>query len=347
MKLANIKSLILFRALIVLIPIFSLIASCKAKPEYNDSRRVTAQQNLSDERTLTTIRFRPQWYHQAQFAGVYMAYKKGFYRNYGLHVEIQNGGPEYPAYDSLQSGQTDVTQLFLLTALTRDAGKNNLVNLAQISQKSSLMLVGKKSRGINSIADFQKKKIGLWRTDFRELSLIFLEKNGLNMDIVNLDSTINLFLNDVVDVINVMRYNEYHKIIQSGINPNELFIIPFSEYGLNVIEDGLYTTREFYELHPKECASFAEATLDGWIYAINHREETIDLVLDIMKRHFISANRSHQTWMLNEMREVVLTRPSMIGILQESDFNFAIELLKQQGLPVSGQSYKEFYPNAR
>ena len=276
-----------------------------------------------------------------------MAAKKGFYRNYGLDVEIQPGGPDYPAYETLEKGKSDVVQLFLLTALSRDAGKNNLVNLAQISQKSSLMLVGKKNRGINSIRDLNKKSIGLWRTDFRELSLIFLKQHKLEMDIVNVDWTINLFMNDVIDLMNVMLYNEYHQILQAGSNPEELFTIPFSDVGLNILEDGLYTTRDFYNKYPNECKRFATATMDGWLYAINNQEETLDTVLDIMRRHHIKANRPHQAWMLKELKDVILAKPGIIGVLQEPDYVAAQNLLIRQNIPTTNQEYRSFYPNAQ
>lgn len=337
-----------FRSLVLLLTaIVMLLSSCNKEQDVADVHKRMEGENPNPGKADFTIRFLPQWHHQAQFAGVYMAFKKGFYSDYGINVEILAGGPDRPAYESVSSGITDVTQLFLLTALTRDALRNNLVNLAQISQKSSLMLIGKKARGINTLKDFNHKKIGLWRTDFRELSLIFLEKNKLDMNIINVDSTINLFLNDVVDVMNVMRYNEYHQMIQAGINEDELFTIPFSEYGMNIIEDGLYTTREFYQNHPTECRNFAEATMDGWLYAINHQEETLDTVLDIMRRHHIRANRAHQAWMLREMREVILAYPEGIGELRESDFTAARNLLLQQQLPATQQKYQEFYPRGR
>jgi len=133
----------------------------------------------------------------------------------------------------------------LITAVKRDAENGNLINLAQITQRTSLMLVGKKSRGINSIPDFEGKRIGLWKTDDRLLSLIFLQQNKLNMDIVDLDITINLFLKDGIDVMNVMRYNEYHQIIQAGIDPEDLFSVAFADIGLNVADNGLYTLVNF------------------------------------------------------------------------------------------------------
>lgn len=334
----------LFLALVGVIAVL-LVASCKASDPKDNNALAPSPSPSNNGSGSFVIRYRPQWYHQAQFAGVYMASKKGFYRNYGLEVDIQPGGPSFPAYESLESGKSDVVQMFLLTALARDASKNNLVNLAQISQKSALMLVGKRNRGLSSIRDLDNKSIGLWRTDFRELSLIFLEQHKLNMKVVDVDLTINLFMNDVIDMMNVMRYNEYHQILQAGLNPDELFIIPFSEAGLNILEDGIYTTREFYNKHPEECKKFAAATMDGWLYAINNQEETLTTVLDIMKRHHIKANRPHQAWMLKEFKDIVLAKPGVIGVLQEPDFDAALNLLKRQGIVTTGQEYRNFYPN--
>ena len=296
---------------------------------------------------LFTIRYYPVWTHQAEFAGIYMAQKKGLYNDKGLNVIIQTGGPQYSPYDNLQDGRSDIVQMSLLTALKRDSEKGNLVNLAQLMQRTYLMLVGKKSKGINSITDFSEKRIGLWKTDDRLLSLIFLQQNKLNMDIVDLDISINLFLKDGIDVINVMLYNEYHQILQTGIDPDDLFSIAFADIGLNVPDNGLYTTREFYERHSKYCRDFVEATIEGWLYAINNQEETISTVLEIMHKHHLPANRPHQKWMLKELSQDYEVDRSQIGVLQESDFEKAKRLLAEQNMPVTNQTYRSFYPYAK
>ena len=316
------------------------------RKEKNEQPEMTSEKTDSPEKqtSLFTIRYRPVWTAQAEFAGVYMAQKKGFYQDKGLNVIIQPGGINYPPYENLQQGNSDIGQMSLLTAVKRDAEKGNLINLAQITQRTSLMLVGKKSRGINSIPDFEGKKIGLWKTDDRLLSLIFLQQNKLNMNIVDLDITINLFLKDGIDVMNVMRYNEYHQILQAGIDPEELFTISFADTELNVADNGLYTTREFYSKYPKQCRDFAAATLQGWIYAINNQEETVSTVLEVMHQHHLPANRPHQKWMLNELCRDITIYKNQVGILQESDFNKAKKILTDQNLPATRQTYKGFFP---
>jgi len=331
--------------LILVLFTFLFIGSCKQENKANISIPLEDNAIQGKQASLFTVRYRPVWSSQAEFAGVYVAQKKGFYQDKGLNVIIQPSGINYPPYENLQQGTSDIGQMSLLTAVKCDAEKGNLVNLAQITQRTSLMLVGKKSRGINSIADFEGKKIGLWKTDDRLLSLIFLKQNKLNMEIVDLDITINLFLKDGIDVMNVMCYNEYHQILQAGIDPEELFTISFADKGLNIADNGLYTTREFYNRHPQQCRDFADATMQGWIYAINNQEETVSTVLEEMRKNHLPANRPHQLWMLKELSNDIQIPNNDIGILQESDFEKAKNLLAAENMPSTRQSYKSFSLN--
>lgn len=331
----------------LIIFIISLIFLSCGKTDEPGQESPDANESIpADTTSLVTIRFRPQWLHQAQFAGFYMAQAKGFYHNYGLAVEIQNGGPDNPSYESLLDGSTDITTLFLATALTKTANEQALVNLAQISQKSSLMLIGKQSRGLQQISDLNGKKIGLWRSDFQDLSLAFFKEKNLNVEVIPIDWTINLLLRDAVDMMNVMDYNEYHKVLLAGIDKDELFEIRFSDIGYNLVEDGIYTTKEFYDKNPEVCKRFAEATMDGWLYAINHQDETLEVVMDIMRRDFIPATVNHQAWMLKTLADVILAKPASIGVLEKQDFEFAQGLLFKNNILQRKLDYKIFYPNA-
>jgi NitT/TauT family transport system substrate-binding protein len=301
---------------------------------------------LSPQETVP-IRFRPQWRHQAQFAGVYIAAEKGFYRNYGLDVEIQSGGPDFPAYEALVSGQSDIVTLFLSTALNRYSQETPLVNLAQISQRSAIMLVGKRSPSLNRIEQLNGKKIGLWRNDFREPSLIFFQEKGLNVEPVPIDWSVNLLLNNAIDMMNVMLYNEYHQVLMAGLDKEELFEIRLSDEGYNIVEDGIYTTEEFYQKNPEACRQFAEATIDGWIYALNHPEETLEVVIRRMRQDHIAANRPHQAWMLDKMKELILADPDNIGVLSKKDFDFAQTLMYKHDLLRQKIDYRAFCPNAK
>lgn len=305
----------------------------------------TVSSNDNSE-SLFTIRYRPKWHPQAQFAGVYMASKKGFYTNYGLNVITQTVTADEYALTQLESGNSDIVLIDLITALKATADSTWLVNLAQVSQKTSIMLVAKKSRGFNSINSFNGKKLGLWQSGSSLISEVFLRQNNLTMQIIPVNWSVSLFLQDVVDVINAMRYNEYHQLIQAGLDESDLFSITLSESLGTIPEEGFYTSRAFYEKYPRQCRAFAEATMDGWLYAFSNQVETVDTVIEVMNQAKIRANRPHQEWMLNQMKEVVMGDPANIGKLTRAGFDNTVALIKDNFGHQTKIKYEDLVPYA-
>jgi NitT/TauT family transport system substrate-binding protein len=119
------------------------------------------------ETSLSKVSFIPQWFPQAQFAGYYVAQEKGFYRQHRLEVKILQGGPEKPVPELLAQGRANFGTLFLTDGTKKRARGLKLINIAQIVQRSALMLVAKKSSGISTPEDMNGKKVGLWPDDFR------------------------------------------------------------------------------------------------------------------------------------------------------------------------------------
>ena len=50
------------------------------------------------------VTVRLKWFNQAQFAGYYVAQDKGYYKAAGLDVNIQPGGPDFPAVQMVAGG---------------------------------------------------------------------------------------------------------------------------------------------------------------------------------------------------------------------------------------------------
>ena len=93
----------------------------------------------------------PQWLPQAQFAGYYVALKRGFYADEGLDVTILVGGATHPASDVLAAAKTTFATMFLTTGIQKRASGTPLVNIAQIVRRSSLMLVAHASSGVRTM----------------------------------------------------------------------------------------------------------------------------------------------------------------------------------------------------
>ncbi|MCD4772851.1 MAG: ABC transporter substrate-binding protein [Bacteroidales bacterium] len=281
---------------------------------------------------LTKLRYLPHWLAQAQFAGYYIAKEKGIYEKYGLDVEIQKGGPLYPSIRELKNGKCDIVSMFLSGAIKAKNKGVVLVDICQLSKRSALMFISKKKSGITKPEDFNGKKIGVWRSDFQELPCGFLKKYNIDATIVPITNTVNLFYYDGVDVLCVMWYNEYHQILNFGIDYDELDIFFFTNYGLNFPEDGIFCTEEFYKNNKKACQDFAKATLEGWKYAFEHEDESLELVIKYMQEANVPANIPHQKWMFNRMYDVYISENNKLnGELLKEDFLKTAKILLESG----------------
>ena len=293
------------------------------------------------------LSFIPLWSPQAQFAGYYVALEKGFYRGQGIEVEILDGGPERPADVWLEKGKADIGTLWLSEAIKKRAQGVRLVNVAQILQRSALMLVAKKSSGIRTVADFDGKTVALWES-FQLQPLALFKKYNLRVKVITQAHSINLFLRGGADAASAMFYNEYHTIINAGLNPEELTTFFFYDYGLNFPEDGLYMLEKNYNRDPAAAAAFVKATLDGWTYAFKHKNEAIEIVLRRMREAGIPANRMHQKWMLEKMQGLISPKglATRVGELQRADYErVASELAKSGGW--KSVDYGSFYRAVR
>lgn len=251
--------------------------------------------------------FTPQWTAQAQFAGYYVAKEKGFYKQAGLDVDIVHPSITQPAISRVRNNESQATTLGLCQALEVIDDGIPMVNILQTSMNTSLVLVSRKD------VDPLKQpgmKVGIWSTGFGQLAICMSIKDHLNYEWVRFASNVNLFVSGAIDATLVMSYNEYYQLAQAGVKLTERNIYRFSDHDYNVQEDGLYMTRAYYDEHRDEARRFAQASKKGWEWAVAHPDETLDIVMDYVRREHIGTNRVLQKLMLAEVLNLLVDRES-------------------------------------
>ena len=68
--------------------------------------------------------------------------------------------------------------------------------------------------------------------------------------------------------------------------------------------------RDYYNSHRDEARRFAEASRKGWEWAAKHPDETLDIVMDYVRRGHIGTNRMLQKLMLTEVLRLLVDRES-------------------------------------
>ncbi|MBU6402041.1 MAG: ABC transporter substrate-binding protein [Verrucomicrobia bacterium] len=298
----------------------------------------------TDTNGQTRVTLLPHWIPQAQFAGYYVAAEMGLYREQGLEVVILDGGPRRPVDRALRSGETMFATHFLSSALKlRDAGLP-LVHLAQITQRSALMLVAHKSHGIESVTDLDGKKVSLW-PGFSVQPQALFRKYNLHVKTITQGATINPFMRGGVDAASAMWYNEYHLFLNSGLDADEVTLIFFDQHDLNFPEDGLYCVAETARRQPELCRRFVRATLAGWHYVFAHMDQSLEIVMRRAAQAHTGTNRPHQRWMLERMRDLIqpIDPTVRLGELSPKAYERVATELKRFGEIQSAPPYEQFH----
>ncbi|MBM7686326.1 ABC transporter substrate-binding protein [Defluviitalea raffinosedens] len=91
----------------------------------------------------TSVSIQLKWLPQAQFMGYYVALDKGFYKDVGLDVTIIPGGGDIGETTAVYTGQVDFGVTWVSNLIAANAGGMDLLQIAQVYQRSGLVLVYK------------------------------------------------------------------------------------------------------------------------------------------------------------------------------------------------------------
>ncbi|OJF75798.1 MAG: nitrate ABC transporter substrate-binding protein [Treponema sp. CETP13] len=92
----------------------------------------------------TAVKVQLKWLPQSQFMGYYMALDKGYYSDLGLDVTIVPGGGDIAETTAVYNGTVDFGVTWVSNMISADAAGMGLLEVAQIYQRSGLLLVYKK-----------------------------------------------------------------------------------------------------------------------------------------------------------------------------------------------------------
>lgn len=85
-----------------------------------------------------------KWLPQAQFMGYFVAKAKGYYDEVGLNVNIVSGGGDIGETTAVNNGTVDFGVTWVSNLISANSGGMDLLEIAQIYQRSGLVLVYKK-----------------------------------------------------------------------------------------------------------------------------------------------------------------------------------------------------------
>lgn len=282
---------------------------------------------------LTPVTLQLQWVTQAQFAGYYVALDKGWYKEEGIDLTIIPGGPDQAPVDLVVSGTRDFgTALLADLAVAVQSGKP-VIGITQIQQSNGLLLIAKKSSGIQGPGDLKGKRVGVWLGSWEAQFDALMAKQGIAPDQFSLVSqgySMKSFIDGELDVASAMVYNEYYAVLESGIAQEDLNIINYADYDLDFPGDTLFTSKATAEQNPDLCVGMVRASLKGWQYAIEHPEEAVEIVLKYDQTGV--QTQKHQISMMTEIAKLVQVQGRQVGRSDETVLQRTIDTLLEVGI---------------
>lgn len=285
---------------------------------------------------LTKVTLQLKWVPQAQFAGYYAAQDLGYYKAAGLDVTLLNGGPNITPEVVVASGHAQIGVDWLPSLLAaRDKG-TQLVNIAQVFARSGMTQLTWKSSGITKISQMRGKKVANWLGGNQWELFAALTKAGIDpnnpkdVTIVQQPFDMNLFLKHQVDSASAMTYNELAQVYESGVKPSQINVIKMQNVGTGMLEDGMFSTASWLKSPANQATAtkVIGASLAGWIYCRDHVAACVGFTLKAGP----TLGKAHQTWMMNQINELIWPNPSGIGIMNAADFNRTAAIAKQFGV---------------
>lgn len=234
---------------------------------------------FAQQRPIEPVTIQLRWSHQFQFAGYYAAVEKGFYAAEGLDVDLREALPGQDRVAPVLDGRAQYGVGDTVILKLRSDGRP-LVVLAQIFQHSPNVLITKRDSGIFSPYELVGKTIVLSGDPISSAAVraMILETLG-DLDRITILPRSNNetdYFGGRADAVSGYLSNEPYRLKQAGVAVN---IIDPRSYGIDFYGDNLFTTEQEVREHPGRVARVLRATLKGWAYALENKDEIIDLIL--------------------------------------------------------------------
>ena len=286
---------------------------------------------------VTEVTFSPKWVNQAQFAGIFVAKEKGFYRRVGLEVNIDEFESGDSVLEDITSGSSEFALLNANQFLKAVSEGEDLVAVAAFYQVSPYILASLKSDKVTTPSQFGGKALGVKGTNNQEAYTIYrltLASAGVNENDVRFvdlpfgPSERDDLLEGRADVIGFYRTRLY-QFDKDGLLYN--LIYP-EQYGAALYNDVLVVRREYLDENPKQVRNFLKATVQGWQYAFANQEEAIILTLGYVTEDSYK-DIEYEKFILSASQELMLpTRNTKIGEMDLSRWQRFYDNLVDRGL---------------
>ncbi len=209
-------------------------------------------------KVLPSIRFKTDWYPQAEHGGFYQALAKGYYRDAGIDVTIVPGGPGVLVPQVMLAGQVDIAMGASDDMVMWAAKGLPFVIVGVYMERDPQAILVHEESDIKGFADLNHRTVMAVQG---ENWIEYLKAHyHIDFNLIPDNFGIAQFMADKNFIQQCFVTNEPYYVRKNGGHPRTLLIADsgFSPYRV------IYTTQGYLKGHPEEVRAFVAASLHGW-----------------------------------------------------------------------------------
>jgi len=241
---------------------------------------------------------RLKWLPQTQFAGFYYAVAKGYYKEEGIDLTINPGGPNLLTENLVATGADTFGLSGGTDSVMAAIDKGMPIVAVGVSHQITPFVFVTKKDGPKTLKEFEGKKVTAWFTGAQYVLFGMLANQGVDrskVDIQPQQVSVTPFVNGDVDVVTATWYNELYTIRQR-VGEQNLRMFKAEDYGITFPRDTLIVSTKTAQEQPELVKAFLRASIRGWREAMAHPKDAVDIVMKVAP----TLDRAHQEFMLTE-----------------------------------------------
>jgi len=219
----------------------------------------------------TEIPFTLDWKFEGPSAPYFLAVDNGHFEKEDLSVEISAGKGSLDAIPKVATGAfpigfSDINSL--IKFLDQNPGAP-VTAVMMVYDKPPFAVVGRKSQGINSIADLEGSVLGAPPPDGAWAQFpVFAQENDIDVSKVKVEpvgfpTREPMLAEGKVDSVTGFSFSSYMNLLRLGVPEDDLTTLLMADYGLELYGNAIIVNTEYAKENPEVIKSFLTAVVNG------------------------------------------------------------------------------------
>ncbi|WP_223067735.1 ABC transporter substrate-binding protein [Paenibacillus caui] len=315
--------------------VLMLMSACSNNASNKGSSSAEGGEKSAD---LKKVRLIEGWYAKGEDGGYFAALQQNYYKDKGIDMTIQPGGPEVSGLQLVAAGKADFGISYADEILKAREQGIPVVGILAGFQSTPQVLIYHKGQKIGDFSDLNGKTVYIgtgvpyWEFIKSKYKLNEVNEMKYNGQLVN-------FINNPNSLNQGYITNEPYALSKQGVDVDYLKI---ADSGYANYADVLFTTEDYLKKNPDIVKAVVQASQQGWSYYLDNYKTVNPLIQTYNPDMTVEAMNyeaeQEKPFIINEE-----TKASGIGYMTEERWNTLMDQMIESGSLTKKQDVKEAF----